>query len=109
MNLRLIDEVDDETFAAKNTELRDRIAAFDLKIKECSDGNQTDTALKLFELSQTLKDKWLTSDCRQKRRILNTVCLNFKLNDANLEYTIRKPFDVLAEGLDSAENRGDRI
>jgi hypothetical protein len=33
--------------------------------------------------------------------------LNFTLNDATLCYEMRKPFDVLAKGLVSAQPRGD--
>lgn len=66
-------------------------------------------ALELHELSQTLKEHWLTADYRAKRRLFETPCLNFFLRDVNLDVTLNKPFDVLVEGLDSAENRGDRI
>ena len=70
---------------------------------------QAEIALKVFELSQTLKEKWVGADYRAKRRLLEIVCLNFRLDDVSLVPTIRKPFDVLAEGLDSDQNRGDRI
>ena len=56
-------------------------------------------ALKVFELSQTLTEKWLTADYATKRRILEIVCLNFSLVGVTLVPTIRKPFDMLAEGL----------
>ncbi len=111
LNLRLMDEIDKTTFAAKNTELRDRIAKLSLQI-DVDDRNRAERGeevLKTFELSQTLNDNWLTADYRAKRRLLETVCLNFLLDDVSLVPTIRKPFDVLAEGLESAINRGDRI
>ena len=111
LNLRLLDEIDEQTFAAKNTELRDRIE--DLKLKVCVDdrsqAEKGEIALNAFELSQMLRDKWLTADYRAKRRLLEIVCLNFSLDGASLEMTIRKPFDVLVEGLDPSQNRGDRI
>ena len=37
------------------------------------------------------------------------VCLNWRLDDVTLIPTMRKPFDVLAEGLISQESRGERI
>ena len=74
-----------------------------------SRAEQGELALKVFELSQTLKEKWLTADYRAKRRLLEIVCLNFYLRDVNLDVTLNKPFDLLAEGLDSAENRGGQI
>ena len=111
LNLRLLEEVDDDTFATKNVELRDRLANVKLHLERLDRGRaeQGEIALKVFELSQTLRQRWLSADYRAKRRLLEIICLNFRLDGVTLVPTIRKPFDVLAEGLDSAENRGDRI
>jgi len=62
----------------------------------------------VFELSQTLSEKWLAADYATKRRILKIVCLNCRLVDRSLSPVIRKPFDVLAEGLLVPSSRGDR-
>ena len=67
-----------------------------------------DIAVKAFELSQALRSKWLTADYDAKRRILEIVCLNCTLDGATLVPEIRKPFDVLAEGLLSEKSRGNR-
>ncbi len=111
LNLRLLDEIDADTFASKSTELRDRIE--DLKLKVSMDDRRRaengEIVIKAFELSQTLKEKWLTADYQAKRRILEIVCLNFSLDGASLDFTIRKPFDVLAEGSLSDKDRGDWI
>ena len=64
-----------------------------------SHGETTDLVLKVFELSQTLREQWVTADYAAKRRILEIVYLNCTLNDTTLVVAIRKPFDVLAEGL----------
>ena len=40
--------------------------------------------------------------------MLEIVFLNCRLDDVNLVPTIRKPFDVLAEGLLSENSRGDK-
>jgi hypothetical protein len=63
----------------------------------------------VFELSQTLRQKWLPADYDAKRRILEIVCLNCKLDGVTLVPEIRKPFDVLTEGLLSEKSRGDKI
>ncbi len=68
-----------------------------------------DLAIKVFELSQTLKDKWLTANYPEKRQILEILCLNYRLDDVTLCVQMRKPFDVLAKGLDSEKSRGNRI
>jgi len=111
VNLRLHDEIDEQTFAGKQTELRDQKAALKLKLEvaDRSHDENADIAIKAFELSQCLRSKWVTADYSAKRRILEILCLNFSLIDATLVPTWRKPFDVLAEGLEIKNSRGDRI
>ena len=68
-----------------------------------------DIAVKAFELSQRLAEKWFTADYAAKRHILEIICLNFRLDDVTLVPTIRKPFDVLAKGPLVQSSRGERI
>jgi len=70
-------------------------------------GEYSDLAIKAFELSQSLTEKWAKADYQAKRQILEIICLNFSLNGVTLVPTIRKPFDVLAEGLLLGKSRGD--
>jgi hypothetical protein len=79
-----------------------------LDVLDRSHDEMADLAAKVFELSQTLCDKWLSADYATKRRILEIVFLNCRLDDATLVCEIRKPFDALAEGLISRNSRGDR-
>ena len=79
---------------------------------EACDGMQTgngELAVKAFELSQSLEQRWVKADARTKRQLLQIVCLNYSLDGATLVPTIRKPFDILVEGPISKNNRGDRI
>ena len=107
----LLEEIDADTFAAKNTELRDRTAELHLEIERCDRGrNETiDIAVKAFELSQNLRAKWFAADYVAKRRILEIVCLNWMLVGVSLVAEMRKPFDLLAEGLLRKDSRGDWI
>ena len=111
LNLRLADDIDQETFARKSTEIRDRLASIKLQIDalDRSHDETAELASKVFELSQTLRQQWLTADYDAKRRILEIVCLNCTLDGVTLVPQIRKPFDVLAEGLVSEKSRGDWI
>jgi DNA invertase Pin-like site-specific DNA recombinase len=111
LNLRLLEEIEADTFAAKQTELRDRAAKLKVQIDatDRSHDENADIAVKAFELSQSLRTKWVTADSSAKRRILEIICLNLRLDDVSLCPTMRKPFDVLAEGLLSKESRGDWI
>ena len=111
LDMRLREELDEASFAKKRTELRDRLASIKLQrdAVDRSHDETADLASRVFELSQTLSQKWLTADCFEKRRILEIVFLNCTLDDVSLCPTIRKPFDVLAKGLISENSRGDRI
>lgn len=111
LDLRLADHVDDETFGRKQTEIRDRLARIKLQIDvlDRSHDEMADLAAKVFELSQTLCEKWLTADYATKRRILEIVFLNCRLDGATLVPTMRKPFDALAEGPILNNSRGDWI
>ncbi len=86
------------------TDIKLRIEAADRSHHE-----MVDLAVKVFELSQTLRDKWLTANYPEKRQILEILCLNYRLDDVSLCVEMRKPFDLLAKGLDSEKSRGDRI
>lgn len=111
LNLRLLDEVDDKTFAAKQTEFRDREATLTLEI-EANGRRQPEyagLATKAFELSQTITRKWLNADTSQKRQLLDILCLNWTLDGVTLVPTMRKPFDLIVKGLVATETRGDRI
>ena len=67
-----------------------------------------DIAVKAFEHSQSLREKWFAADYAAKRRILEVICVNWTLDGASLVPKMRKPFDRLAEGLVSNNSRGDR-
>jgi site-specific DNA recombinase len=111
LNLRIVEEIAADTYAAKDTELRDRLACLELQLQAQGRGRDEhgDLALKVFELSQSLKDKWLTAESQEKRQLLEIICLNLTLKEEKLDFSMRKPFDVLAKGLVSPDNRGDRI
>ena len=108
LNLRIEDQIDEETFVRKQTEFRDRLASIKLQLDtvDRSHDENADLAAKVFELSQTLRQQWLTADYAAKRRILEIVCLNCRLVDVTLVPSIRKPFDVLVEGLSFPSSGG---
>ena len=57
---------------------------------------QAELAVKAFELSQSLTDKWDTADIDAKRRILEILWLNCTLVDVSLVPEWRKPFDLVS-------------
>ena len=111
LNLRIMEEITTDTYAAKGTELRDRLATLELQLQAQGRGRDehADLAIKVFELSQSLKDKWFTAESQEKRQLLEIICLNLTLKEENVVFSMRKPFDVLTSGLIPPDNRGDRI
>jgi hypothetical protein len=111
LNLRLAEEIDADAFATKKTELRDRIAnvTLQMEVVDRDRGEQSELAIKTFELSQALESKWLNAGFAEKRKLLELVFSNFRLDDVTLCYEINEPFDVLAKGLSLPSDRGDKI
>ena len=109
LNLRLLEEIEPDTFARKNTELRDRIAALTLQLESAHRGRdeRADMAQRVFELSQSLTERWITAEYAAKRQILEMICLNFSLDGVSLVPEMRKPFDILVEGLSVSSSWGD--
>jgi hypothetical protein len=108
LNLHLVGDIEREAFTRKQTELRDRLAAIKLQLDvvDRSHDETAELAVKAFELSQTLRRQWLSADYAAKRRILEIILSNCTLVDGSVCPTIRKPFDVLAEGLVSKVSGG---
>ena len=102
---------DDTGRLVLSPELRDKIARLNLQLESADRGRaeQIETSIKAFELSQDLRAQWVTANYAAKRRILEITCLNFSLDGVTLNATIRKPFDMLAEGLVWKNSRGDWI
>ena len=64
LNLRIDGQIDDDTFARKQTELRDRLSSIKLQLDVLDRGRDENAELasRVFELSQTLRQWWLTAD-----------------------------------------------
>ena len=109
--MRLDGEIDHETYADMFPKLKDEEARLrlhlDRKARTCFE--ISNIAVKAFELSQVLREKWVRADYAVKRRILEILCLNCRLDDISLVPIMRKPFDLLAEGLLLKNSRDDRI
>jgi site-specific DNA recombinase len=104
----LSEDIYQESFAHKHTELRDRQASIKLQLDpvDRSHDETTELAARVFELLQTKRQQWLTPE---KRHLLVIVFLNCTLHGVTLCPEMRKPFDVLAEGLLVSSSRGERI
>jgi site-specific DNA recombinase len=111
LDLRLLDEIEADTFATKQAELRSKETRLQTTLEGLGrqQSEQADLAVKVFELSQALTEKWLAADTAEKRLLLEIICLNWTLDGVTLVPEMRKPFDLLVEGLLVSSSRGERI
>jgi site-specific DNA recombinase len=106
--MRLGGEIDQETFASKQTQLRDRLASVKLQL-DILDRSQWPTQRRKFLNFRKLLSANGFRRTTTKRRILEIVFLNCRLDGVALFPSIKKPFDALVEGLISKNSRGERI
>ncbi|MDR0361752.1 MAG: hypothetical protein LBJ46_03560 [Planctomycetota bacterium] len=101
LTLRMHGEIESETYARKDGDLRRLLQRLKLRLdgQEQQKTEIGDIALKVLELSQHLREKWVKADIAEKRTILEIVCLNLTFKDASLDITMRKPFGAIAGGL----------
>ncbi|MCX7424663.1 MAG: recombinase family protein [Planctomycetia bacterium] len=111
LNAYLAGTVEEVVFKAKSNELKAEMSRTDEAFTQLGDTGSApaETALALFDWTQRAADVWRGSNNALRREILNCVCLNRTLGDLSLYLAKRKPFDVLAEGLEIENSRGDWI
>ena len=109
LNAYLAGTVEEIVYEAKTNELNAEATKADEALAQLGDVDpeRGDTALALFDWTQRVAEIWRGSNNRVRREILDAVCLNRTLSDLTLNATKRKPFDVLAEGLEINKSRGD--
>ena len=99
LNAYLGGTVDESLFQSKTEELRDELAQTRENIEKLSEVDSTrgERAVRIFDWSQKVADRWRGSNNPLRRRILETVCLNRTLSDVSLCTAKRRPFDILAK------------
>jgi DNA invertase Pin-like site-specific DNA recombinase len=111
LNAYLAGTVDEAAYKSKSGELKAEASRLDEALDGLRGGaaGRAETALALFDWCQNAASHWHGSKTSARRQILDAVCLNRVLSDVSLVTTKRKPFDVLAEGLDLKSNRAEGI
>jgi site-specific DNA recombinase len=96
---RLLDkEIDEGTARRKEKELGDRVADLTRSIKAFDRTDEaTAPVVNAFELSKGLRVRWATADLSVKRRILNGLFLNCRLDGRTLVPEWRQPFGLIAK------------
>ena len=99
LDLRMDNEISADEYAIKRRELQDRQTALAVQIQSADRDNReiADLAIKAFELSQSLTAKWVKANYNAKRTILSILLETVRLNSGNIEFSIRKPFNMLRD------------
>lgn len=111
LNAYLAGTVEETLYKSKSNELKAETAKADEALAQLGDVDPArgETALALFDWTQTAAETWRGSNNAVRREILDSVCLNRTLGDVNLVATKRKPFDVFVERPEMKNSRGDSI
>ncbi len=111
LTLRMHREIEPDTYARKDNELQKSLARLRTRLEGQAHQKTEigDTAMKVLELSQSLRSKWDSTDIDEKRVILEIVGLNYELKHGSLCVTMRKPFDAIVKGLNMNIGSGGRI
>ncbi len=107
LELRLGGELSKEEFQAKKQQLKDRQYEIDrlIKIYDEADDKFTDTASTLITLASEAYETFKNSETPEKRKMINFVFQNLKLNGRNLHYHLRFPFDIFEKTRNRTEWR----
>jgi hypothetical protein len=108
LRMRLSRQIEQDQYAQVDTELRDQLASMRLQLEASDAGADEDAAfaVRCFELSQNLRDKWLTADFAAKRKILSVVALNYRMEGRTLVVQKRSPFSLLGKTAISVDGGG---
>lgn len=102
----------------RNADLADELARADqeesalldqLRDEGRIESDEGQTAIKAFELSQALEDRWDRADLASRRLILSLVSLNLVLRAGGLDIEPRPPFSLLLDGALVRNGRSERI
>jgi len=101
VEVHLTADINRETYMKKAANYRDSLAQLTEQMAaiDTTAADNGDLAVKVVELSQSLSQRWLSSDFAAKRSILDMVGSNYRFEGVKLCVTMNKPFDVIAEGL----------
>jgi site-specific DNA recombinase len=101
--------VSEEFFKSVHNDYQKELDAVNYRLMDLSESveHDFDIAMKTIELSHQAESLYLRANPDQKRRLLSSVLSNCTLSGATLTPTYKKPFDLLAKGIESQNMRRD--
>ncbi|MCB1215554.1 MAG: recombinase family protein [Deltaproteobacteria bacterium] len=109
LDLFLDKSITKDEYDKKALELGQRIQELEdqLTLHNNADEAFNNTVITLLNLASRAYELFESSKVDQKRQLMNFVLSNLNLKGKNLEFSIRKPFDVFTKGLTRREMLGD--
>lgn len=97
LNMRLDEEITAEEFLNSKKTLIDKKLQIKEKIndREQTSNNWLELSEKFFETAVQVRDVMESDNNQRKRELIQTVGWNLILKDKNLDFSFRKPYDVL--------------
>lgn len=100
--------IDDAAYKRKRQRIREQRADLAQKLEQSSerlDDAHMETVRSTLELAKRAKLQWATRSALEKRRFLELVVSNPRLEGGTVRYDLRKPFQLLSELGGSADWR----
>jgi len=97
-----------DEYDKKYQELKQRQYELNDKLKRIieADENYSNTLISLLNICSRAPELFESSKVEQKRQLINFLLSNLKLRGKNLEFELKKPFDVLIN-LQNCKNRSE--
>ncbi len=97
IKMRMKGRISDDKFDKNSKELEDGRIKINLEKEKYQKADKAfkNATITAFQLLSKAYELFEGSKIEQKRRLINFVFLNLKLNGEKLEYTLRKPFDLV--------------
>ena len=97
LNMRLDKSIAPNEYDKKARELKEKQYKLNDKLKSITeaDENYSTTLISLLNICSKAPELFASSKVEQKRQLINFLLSKLQLRGKKLEYTLRKPFDVL--------------
>lgn len=104
LDLSLRGLIDDKTFAARHSELRDRQVRLEVELEQPHETQEQLLARvdSVLAFSQKAPETFISGTAVQRRQIVAAVCSNPEVRGKELLYKAKKPFSLLSNGTSSS-------
>jgi hypothetical protein len=102
---RLDGLISTEDYLARNSEYQDKLDFYQAQLLtlEGADNEYYSTANAILSIAHEAEDLFKSSEVEEKRKLINLVLQNLKVEGSNLDYEYARPFNILAQSVNCNE------